>query len=173
MRNEFIYNNMMNEFRKEISKCEALDRELSKIDFVTKKDGKPFKKIEQNIKGLSIRKYSVYGSHPYQKEIYYSVFAPGCGYVYDCIPLFATNEETKKKKPQNVNSDGIYILDVEDVKQTIKQKQEHYKNKIEINKNNIKRFKEICEQCESLIKGLNLDNWDLLNATREYIKLIL
>lgn len=44
MRNEFVYNNMMNEFRKEISGCEALSRELTKIDFVTKKDGKPFKK---------------------------------------------------------------------------------------------------------------------------------
>lgn len=158
MRNEFVYNNMMNEFRKEISGCEALSRELTKIDFVTKKDGKPFKKIEQNIKGLSVLKHSVYGSHPYQKEICYRTFAPGCGYVYDCILLFATDEEMKKKKPQNVNSDGVYILDVEDVKQAVKHKQEYYKNKIELNKNNIARFKEICEQCESFITSLNLDN---------------
>ena len=172
MKTEWKYRNTIRDFEKDVKIYEAMNKELEKIRFVTKKDGTPFKRIEKNIEGLNVYN-NRYSDHAYMKEISICVNVPGYGYNNDSIRLYSKDPEKKKNKPQNVNEDGVYILDVEDVKQAVKEKQTYYKKRIEESKNNIARFKSICEKCDEFVTSLNIDNSDLRMAISEYMKAIL
>lgn len=172
MRSDWEYGKMMDDLEKYVKIYEAMSKELEKIRFVTKKDGTPFKRIEKNIAGLNVYN-NRYSDHAYMKEISIRVNVPGYGYNNGSIRLYSRDPEKKKNKPQNVNEDGVYILDVDDVKQAVKEEQAYYRKCIEEGKNNIARLKSICEKCDEFVTSLNIDNSYLRMAVSEYMKTIL
>lgn len=125
MSNYYDLNGIKSELKKRIDKNESFLQAWKNVEFCSKKDGKPFKNMQQNIINAKYdRKYSL---NEYKLTVYTSPTSIN-GYMHDSIDCYKTvnqyneNDSLFKNKPENIKNSvyhNTYVYDIDDIKQAV------------------------------------------------------
>lgn len=179
MSNYYNLDGIITELKKELRKTEAFIEAWQAVTFPTKKDGTPFKQISKNIKGATYATPS-YSINSQNKDLtVYTGHIKDIGYTNDTIPcseiLRYMKDKNKLAKTENYAEkinylEQLYIYDLDDIKEAIKDKIIRLQHKKESLKNQIvkvehiyKQFRtaysnaehELKEECNALSNGYN------------------
>lgn len=122
--------NVIEQFKKEIAKTKAFLDAWQKVEFVTKKNGEPFKVMQKNIVGAKYQVIS-YAMQADENELVIYTSTPETGYINDSISLYEIiyhmDDEKKKAKTQNFAPKipylkQIYVYDLDDIKEAIQKR---------------------------------------------------
>ena len=135
MSNYYNFDDIVTELKKDIDKNESYLKAWENVEFCTKKDGTYFKNMKQNFKNA---KYDQdYGVYQYELTVYTNPTYLN-GYNHDSIRCYLnTHYDTNpiiKNKPENIKKVpycyDVYVMDVDDIKQTVNDHIEYLKNHI-------------------------------------------
>lgn len=177
MLSDYKYEQIMGEIKDDLSKAEKVLELWSNIRYTAKKDGTPYKNLDKNIIGVGIRKKK-FAAHSYEKELCVSGWDKNSRYVIDAfdlyIPVQYAASDYLEKKQNTVNH--VYILDLDDIKNTIdNMKIPYWKAEIENLNYCISHFAEACKRCDELANELKqlCKKQTLYGAAEGYLKYIL
>lgn len=156
MKDEYIYNEAIKECNEKIENAKALQAELKKVQFVTKKNGEPFKNIEKNITGVRIGHYMSYLPKSC-KHIVLSANING-RYIDDSLALF-------KSIP-----DGYQPLTVEEVKEKIKELDKSYTRRILEAKRATALLEPIFNYCDEFTSTFKNEPYNTKQLIKKYIE---
>lgn len=159
MISEYKYRQINADLERDLVKNKALLEAWQNVTFITAKNGKPFKNIAKNIIGADVSKRT-FATQSYQKELYVAVQTPTLGYVRDGIDLYETIDRSNENyfsKPQNINSDNVYILDLDDVKDCVENKINYLNDYIDAHSKALANLEKMCEFCD--------DTYNMLKRT--------
>lgn len=134
------------EIEKEIDVSSCLLDAWKKVEFVTKKDGKPFSVMSKNLKNADY-KLSQYATMYYEKQLIVYTYSDKAGYINDCINCYETikymKDENKLAKKENYIVIGgfyedQYLYDIDDIKQAINDRIERLEKRLKSLKNQLK-----------------------------------
>lgn len=175
MISEYKYREIEKALKNDLDKYETLTKLWSEVSYNTKKDGTPFKLLSKNIIGAEVR-LTRYASYSYEKELVVSGRTKDGQFVSDGIDLYAPTKYASAsylKKKQNIY-DGIYYLDLEDVKICIADKIEYCNKMNKSYKYRKEHLKEICELCDNIQQKLKSSmSTSSYYMAVEYLKYIL
>ena len=195
MSNYYNLDGIITALEKELRKTEAYIEACEKVTFPTKKDGTPFKQISKNIKGATYAA-SYYSINPQSRDLtVHTGHLEGIGYTYDSIPCSEVirymKDKNKLAKTENYAEkisylEQLYIYDLDDIKEAIKNKiirLQHEKESLKkqiVNVEHIyKQFKteygnaehKLKEECNALSNGYDEGislYYMILNTVKEY-----
>lgn len=175
MISEYKYREIEKALKNDLDKYETLTKLWSEVSYNTKKDGTPFKLLSKNIIGAEVR-LTRYASYSYEKELVVSGRTKDGQFVSDGIDLYAPTKYASAsylKKKQNIY-DGIYYLDLEDVKIRIADKIEYCNKMNKSYEYEKEHLREICETCDGIQQKLRSSmNTSSYYMAVEYLKYIL
>lgn len=175
MISEYKYREIEKALKNDLDKSETLIKLWSEVTYKTKKDGTQFKTLGKNIIGAEVRQ-TRYASHSYEKELVVSGWTKDGQFVSDGINLYAPTQYASESyiiKKQNIY-DGIYYLDLEDVKICIADKIEYCNKMNKSYEYEKEHLREICETCDGIQQNLRLSrNTGSYYIAVEYLKYIL
>lgn len=155
MKDEYIYNEAIKKCNEKIENAKALQAELKKVQFVTKKNGEPFNNIDKNITGANIWHMSYLPRSC--KHIRLSVHVNG-RYVDDSIALF-------KSIPG-----GYEQLTVEEVKEKIKELDKSYTRRILEAKRAMTLLEPIFNYCDEFTSTFKNEPYSTKQLIKKYIE---
>lgn len=177
MLSDYKYEQIMSEMKDDLSKAEKVIELWSNVRYAAKKDGTPYKNLVKNIIGADVLKKK-FAVHSYEKELCVSGWDKNSRYAIDAFDLYvpvqyATTDYLEKK--QNI-ADDVYILDLDDIKNTISNmKIPYWKAEIENLNYCISHFAEVCKRCDEFSNELNqlCKKQALYYAAANYLKYVL
>ena len=127
------------DWKKELDRCQALKEAWEKVTFPTKKDGTPFKVMSKNINGAHYEpcQYMTYG---YEYRVRVTTHSNLSGYVSDEFNTYDNvryiNDVKRAKIDKNIVKSryglaDMYVFDLDDIKESVKEKIEYYTKQIE------------------------------------------
>lgn len=155
MKDEYIYNEAIKKCNEKIENTKALQAELKKIQFVTKKNGEPFKSIDKNITGANIWHMSRLPKSC--KHIVLSANING-RYIDDSIALFKSV------------LDGYEQLTVEEVKEKIKELDKSYTRRILEAKRAKTLLEPIFNYCDEFTNMFKNEPYSTKQLIKKYIE---
>lgn len=139
-----------NKVRYELERVEALKKAWENVEFVSKKDGKPFKTLSHNIKNAKLE-CQIGGISNVDNilKVYTSTIKGS--YVNDSIYCYSYFEYADKEKiemkPQNIVKTkyadcyvDYYVFDIDDIKEAIKDRITYLENELDNLKKQLDNF---------------------------------
>ena len=126
------------ELRKELNLARAYLAAWEAVQFVTKKDGTPFKLMSKNIVGATYCQQS-FAMQAGENILRVTCFSEGYGYTHDEIPAYTfvkyLNDDEMKAKTQNYMPKEtllhqVYRFDLDDIKKAVAARVEHFRKSI-------------------------------------------
>ena len=177
MSNYYDLNDIKNAISNDIEKHEAFLKAWENVTFPTKKDGSAFKQMQKNISGATYYMES-WAMQPGEYRIRVNAHCNCAGYITDEIDAYNLvkylKDENKKAKTQNYMQkisyiEQIYIFDIEDIKEAIKNRIEYHKNTIESHKKQLEiasaAYKAFAEQFKKAVVELETTTNKKENST--------
>ena len=155
MISDYQYGELEKTLNSDLEKSETLIKLWGNVSYQTKKNGEPFKTLSKNITGAEVRPKG-YATHAYEKELIVSDWTKDGQFVADIINLYVPiryASESYLKKIQNMD-DGIYCLDLADIKICIADKIEYWNKMHKIYEDGKEHLREICEVCDNMQQKL-------------------
>lgn len=124
---------------KELAEHEYFMELWQGVSYPTKKNGEPFAILSKNIEGATV-KAKDFAYYAYEKELRVGGFCNGCGYIFDSINLYWHTRYMKNAptKTQNYIEDDLYVLDLDDIKEAVKERTEYHRAHAETLRKQIK-----------------------------------
>ena len=127
MSNYYNFNDIIDDMKKDIARHAAFAEAWRKVEFPTKKDGKPFANMSKNIIGA---KYSTvsYAMQAGENELTVYTRTSASGYIYDTITVYspvrylqdpAMVAKTENYMPKQTYLEQIYRYDLDDIKKAV------------------------------------------------------
>lgn len=177
MSNFYDLNDIKNAISYDIEKHEALLKAWENVTFPTKKDGSAFKQMQKNISGATYYIAS-WAMQPVEYRIRVNAHCNCAGYITDEIDAHVLvkylKDENKKAKTQNYMQktsylEQVYMFDIEDIKEAIKNRIEYHKNTIEAHKKQLEvasaAYKAFAEQFKKAVVELETTTNKKENST--------
>lgn len=137
-------------WKKEISRYQTFVKAWENVTFPTKKDGTPFKTMSKNIEGATYM-HSDCDLSGYEMKVRIRAWDEKNGYITDEINAYEIaryiKDDVKKAKfeknlaPHTPLLEDLYIYDLDDIKEAIKERILYYKTEIETRSNDLKNLK--------------------------------
>lgn len=166
MSSYYDLNDIKNAISNDIERHEASLKAWENVTFPTKKDGSAFKQMQKNISGATYYMES-WAMQPGEYRIRVNAHCNCAGYITDEIDAHVLvkylKDENKKAKTQNYMQkisylEQVYMFDIEDIKEAIKNRIEYHKNTIEAHKKQLKvasaAYKAFAEQFKKAVVEL-------------------
>lgn len=173
-------NDIKNAISNDIEKHEAFLKAWENVTFPTKKDGSAFKQMQKNICGATYYMES-WATQPGEYRIRVNARCNCAGYITDEIDAYALvsylKDENKKAKTQNYMQkisyiEQVYMFDLEDIKEAVKNRIEYHKNTIEAHKKQLEiasaAYKAFAEQFKKTVAKLETTTNKKENSTLYY-----
>ena len=177
MSNYYDLNDIKNAISNDIEKHEAFLKAWENVTFPTKKDGSAFKQMQKNISGATYYMES-WAMQPGEYRIRVNAHCNCAGYITDEIDAHVLvkylKDENKKAKTQNYMQkisyfEQVYMFDIEDIKEAIKNRIEYHKNTIEAHKKQLEvasaAYKAFAEQFKKAVVELETTTNKKENST--------
>lgn len=148
MANLYNLDGIVTELKKRNAQDRAILTAWEAVTFPTKKDGKPFARMAQNISGA---KYAAeaYALQPGEMKITVTTWGSdyGVGYVSDDLPAYTTADrmtDAQQVKPDNLlpkvpGLKQIYLFDLDDIKAAIAARCDQLRERIATRENQIEQ----------------------------------
>lgn len=180
MSNLYDLNGIKTAIRNDIEKHEAFLHAWENVSFPTKKDGSAFKQMQKNISGATYYMES-WAMQPGEYRIRVNAHCNCAGYISDEINAHELvkylKDENKKVKTQNYMQkisylEQVYMFDIEDIKEAVKNRIEYHKNTIEAYKKQLEiasaAYKAFAEQFKKAVVELETTTNKKENSTLYY-----
>ena len=180
MSNYYDLNDIKNAISNNIEKHEAFLKAWENVTFPTKKDGSAFKQMQKNISGATYYMES-WAMQPGEYRICVNTRCSCAGYITDEIGAHELvkylKDENKKAKTQNYMQkisylEQVYVFDLEDIKEAVKNRIEYHKNTIESYKKQLEiasaAYKAFAEQFKKAVVELETTTNKKENDTLYY-----
>ena len=177
MSNYYDLNDIKNAISNDIEKHEALLKAWENVTWPTKKDGSAFKQMQKNISGATYYMES-WAMQPGEYRVRVNARCNCAGYITDEINAHNLvkylKDENKKAKTQNYMQkisylEQIYVFDLEDIKEAVKNRIEYHKNTIEAHKKQLEiastAYKTFAEQFKKAVVELETTTNKKENST--------
>ena len=177
MSDYYDLNDIKNAISNDIEKHEAILKAWENVTFPTKKDGSAFKQMQKNISGATYYMES-WATQPGEYRIRVNAHCNCAGYITDEIDAHVLvkylKDENKKAKTQNYMQkisylEQVYMFDIEDIKEAIKNRIEYHKNTIEAHKKQLEvasaAYKTFAEQFKKAVVELETTTNKKENST--------
>lgn len=118
----------------ELARCTALAEAWRKVEFPTKKDGKPFANMSKNIKGAKYGPIS-YALQPGENELTVYTQTRETGYIHDTLHLYACVKslkdpamiaKTENYLPKQTYLEQVYRYDLDDIKKVVAEQADYW-----------------------------------------------
>lgn len=130
---------IIKELEKELSKNESYLKAWQQVTFKSKKDGKPFANMSKNIDGASYKK-DEYSLQPGENKLVVGIYDSSLGYIsdhldcYELVKYLKDPVKISKKEnymPKQTYLEQVYSYDLDDIKNAVKERIEHFENRID------------------------------------------
>jgi hypothetical protein len=134
MSNYYNLDDITTSLKTELARCTALAEAWRKVEFPTKKDGKPFANMSKNIKGAKYGPIS-YALQPGENELTVYTQTRETGYIHDTLHLYACVKnlkdpamiaKTENYLPKQPYLEQVYRYDLDDIKKVVAEQADYW-----------------------------------------------
>ena len=127
MANYYNVDDIITSMKKDIARYTAFAEAWRKVEFPTKKDGKPFANMSKNISGAKYNAVS-YAMQAGENELAAYTQTSATGYIHDTIKAYdlvrylkdpAMIAKTENYMPKQTHLEQVYCYDVDDIKKAV------------------------------------------------------
>ena len=184
MSNYYNLDGIKTELKKRISEHKTLLQAWENVTFPTKKDGTPFKVMSKNFENAKFYN-DITAWHDYEKKLKVNAFDDLNGYISEDIDCYNQvkyiKDETMLTKTENIMPkepmlEQMYVYDLDDIKNAIKEKIAYHKKCIESLENQLEnadtaynKFKEAYTKAIKELKNIAGETTCLSYAIKDTI----
>lgn len=171
MANCYNLDGVKKSIEKEIDRCQCMKKAWEKVTFPTKKNGEPFAIMTKNFENVIYngdthlnQGYKGKVLNPTLKICFYTGLSGYCKdelFLYEYVKYMDNNKFIGKREKNTFN--GIYIYDLEDIKQAVKNKIDYLEKYI----NSLNRQLEIADNAYNTFKEAYKNAIEVLNNATE------
>lgn len=172
MSNYYNLDDIITSMKKDIARYTAFADAWRKVEFPTKKDGKPFASMSKNISGAKYNAVS-YAMQAGESELTVYTQTSATGYIHDTIQVYnlvrylkdpAIIAKTENYMPKQSYLEQVYRFDIEDIKKAVADRIAYCENYVKELERQITEAQRIFDNFRSAydaaIRGLEADTAD-------------
>lgn len=171
MANCYNLDGIKKDIEKEIDRYQCMKKEWESVKFPTKKNGEPFSIMSKNFENATYmgstyleQGYKGKVLNPTLKVCFCTNLSGYCRdelFLYEYVKYMDNNKFVDKREKNTFN--GVYIYDLEDIKQTVKDRIDYLEKYI----NSLKRQLEIADSAYNAFKEVYKNAMEVLNKVTE------